>query len=54
MKEEYAILKMLGCKKLYDIEKIRETWEVGGCKEVVFDAYPGLLTYMEIDCHTVP
>jgi len=54
IEEGDAILKFFGCKKLYDLEKIRETWEVGGCKEVVFDSYPGLPTYMEIDCHTVP
>jgi len=54
IEEGDAILKFFGCKKLYDLEKIRETWEVCGCKEVVFDSYPGLPTYMEIDCHTLP
>ena len=52
MEEGDAILRSLGCKKLYDIEKIRETWKIGNCKEVVFDEYPGLLPYMEIECNT--
>lgn len=46
------ILKSLGCKKKYQIEKIRETWQLPGCKEIVFDSYPGSDTYMEIDCHS--
>jgi predicted adenylyl cyclase CyaB len=46
------ILTSLGCKKKYHIEKIRETWQLPGCKEIVFDSYPGSHTYMEIDCHS--
>ena len=46
------ILTSLGCKKRYHVEKIRETWELPGCKEIVFDSYPGSETYMEVDCHS--
>ena len=46
------ILLSLGCKKRYHVEKIRETWQLPGCKEIVFDSYPGSNTYMEIDCHS--
>ena len=46
-----AILKFLGCKKKYLVEKIRETYQLKGCKEIVFDSYGGIRTYMEIDCH---
>jgi len=46
------ILLSLGCKKRYHIEKIRETWQLPGCKEIVFDSYPGSNTYMEVDCHS--
>ena len=51
-KEGHAILKFLGCKIKYNLEKIRETYILKGAKEIVFDSYPGLPTYMEIDCHT--
>lgn len=51
MEEGDAILKMLGCKVNYKIEKIREIYKLKGCKEIVFDSYPGIPTYMEIDCH---
>lgn len=44
------ILKSFGCKKKYHVEKIRETWQIAGCKEIVFDSYPGSDTYMEIEC----
>ena len=50
--EGIAILTMLGCKKKYHIEKMRETWNISGCKEIVIDSYPGLPEYIEIDCHT--
>ena len=52
IEEGDAILKFLGCKLKYKIEKIRETFELKGCKEIVFDSYPGLPTYLEIDCHS--
>ena len=50
IEEGDAILKFLGCKKKYIVEKIRETYKINGCKELVFDSYPGLPTYFEIDC----
>ena len=46
------ILLSLGCKKRYYVEKIRETWILPGCKEIVIDSYPGLADYIEIDCHS--
>ena len=51
IEEGDAILKLLGCKVNYKIEKIREVFELKGCKEIVFDSYAGQPTYMEIDCH---
>jgi predicted adenylyl cyclase CyaB len=51
MEEGHAILTMLGCKVKYKIEKIREVYQLKGCKEIVFDSYAGIPTYMEIDCH---
>ena len=45
------ILNSLGCKKRYYIEKMRETWVLPGCKEIVIDSYPGLQEYIEVDCH---
>ena len=51
IEEADAILKFLGCKPKYYVEKIRETFQLGNSKEIVFDSYPGLPTYMEIDCH---
>ena len=34
------------------IQKLREKWSISGCKEIVFDTYPGLPEYMEIECDT--
>ena len=51
MEEGHAILTMLGCNVKYKIEKIREVYQLKGSKEIVFDSYAGLPTYMEIDCH---
>ena len=51
IEEGDAILKLLGCKVKYKIEKIREIYKLKGCKEIVFDSYAGQPTYMEIDCH---
>ena len=51
IEEGDAILKFLGCKKKYTVEKIRETYVLPGAKEIVFDSYPGIPTYLEIDCH---
>ena len=50
IEEGDAILKLLGCKVNYKIEKIREVYQLKGCKEIVFDSYAGTPTYMEIDC----
>ena len=37
--------------KIIKTEKYREKWSVGfGCHEIVFDEWPGLPEYMEIDC----
>ena len=53
VEEGDAILKLLGCKVNYKIEKIREIYQLKGCKEIVFDSYAGLPTYIEIDCHNL-
>ena len=53
IEEGDAILTFLGCKKKYQFQKFRETWSLKGCKEIVFDAHPGMPTYMEIDCHSI-
>ena len=52
IEEGDAILKGLGCKVKYKIEKVREIYQLGDCKEIVFDSYAGTPTYMEIDCHS--
>ena len=44
------ILTMLGFKKKYFIQKLREKWKLDNCKEIVFDTYPGAIEYMEIEC----
>lgn len=46
------ILKSLGCKKRYYVEKLRETWKLPGAKEIVIDSYPGTSEYLEIECET--
>ena len=47
------MLIVLGCKLLYTVEKLREIWTIDYVGkedvEVVFDSYPGLPTYMEIE-----
>lgn len=53
LEEGDAILKLLGCKKRYHVEKLRETWNLEGCKEIVIDSYPGLKEYIEVDCHNL-
>jgi predicted adenylyl cyclase CyaB len=40
--------EILGLEKNYIIEKIREIWMVNKC-EVVFDTYPGLVPYIEVE-----
>lgn len=51
IEEGHAILTLLGCKVKYKIEKIREIYRLKGCKEIVFDSYAGIPTYLEIDCY---
>lgn len=52
MKEMIDMLKLLGFRIRYRVEKLREIWIIKGAKEIVFDSYPGLPTYMEIDAHS--
>lgn len=47
------ILYKLGAKKKYEIQKLREKWKIKDCKEIIFDTYPGLPEYMEIECDSV-
>ena len=47
------ILYKMGLKKKYSIQKLREKWSIKGCKEIVFDTYPALPDYMEIECDSV-
>lgn len=37
------LLLSLGCKIKYYAEKIRETWKVPGCKEIVFYTLPNVV-----------
>ncbi len=46
--EMRIILNKLGFKEKYEQEKIREIYDVNDC-EVIFDSYPGLKPYMEIE-----
>lgn len=46
------ILLSIGCMKKYYVEKMRETWRLPGCKEIVIDSYPGTYEYLEIDAYT--
>jgi len=41
----------LGAQVKYKVDKIRETWDYEGVKEIVFDTYPGVPTFMEVDAH---
>jgi len=47
------ILYMLGFKKAYSIQKLREKWITKGCTEIVFDTYPALPEIMEVECETL-
>ena len=49
--EADKILRLLGCKKHYEIHKLREKWGYGKCKEIVFDTYPAAEPYVEIECN---
>jgi len=42
------MLELLGMKKRYYVEKLRDIWRVGSV-EVVFDTYPGLPAFIEIE-----
>lgn len=42
------ILESLGCKKIYDLEKFRETWTFMDA-EIVIDSLPGTTEYVEIE-----
>ena len=44
-------LSIISKKKIY-VEKIRETWKINdeNCNEIVFDSYPGLKEFVEIEC----
>jgi len=50
-KSANKIITLLGCKKHYECHKLREIWKLEGCKEIVFDTYPGIETYAEIECN---
>ena len=51
--EFVKMLYMLGFKKKYVINKLREKWRHNKLfKEVVFDTYPALPEYMEVECAT--
>jgi len=45
-------LIILGCKKKYEVEKIREIYKYDKI-EIVLDSYPGLPTYFEIEAPTL-
>lgn len=44
-----AMLLLQGNTIKYRVEKIREIWRMRDIKEIVFDSYPGVPTFMEID-----
>lgn len=46
------ILQSLHCKIVNIEEKYRETWHVKGAKEIVFDSYPGLPIFVEVEADT--
>jgi predicted adenylyl cyclase CyaB len=53
LNEANNILKLLGCKYKYECHKLREIWKLDGCKEIVFDTYPGVETYAELECDSI-
>ena len=53
LNEGNNILKLLGCKYKYECHKLREVWELDGCKEIVFDTYPGIETFAELECDSI-
>jgi adenylate cyclase class IV len=54
MDEGINFLLACGFVKQQFEEKYRETWNFpsSGCKELVFDTWPGLNTFIEIDCES--
>jgi adenylate cyclase class IV len=53
--EMHKILSALSFPLKYRVEKLREIWDfapTGENVEVVFDTYPGLPTYIEIEAHS--
>ena len=49
------MMRDMGQVVKYKVEKIRELWtipDMPSVKEIVFDEYPGLPMYMEVDAHT--
>jgi len=50
-KEMRTILKKIGLKEKFINEKVREIYDIGDC-ELIFDHYPGLPGYIEIEAPT--
>ena len=46
------MLTLMGCKRMYVDEKMREKWKMKRVKEIVFDSVPGIPTYMEVEAAT--
>lgn len=50
------LLEALGCKKRYRVEKLREVWGLKkkglNCPKIVFDEFPGLPAYLELECNS--
>lgn len=50
------LLQALGCRKRYRVEKLREVWEIKkrgtNCPKIVFDEFPGLPSYLELECNS--
>jgi adenylate cyclase class 2 len=48
----HAMCLSLGCTVKYRVDKIRDIWNIRDT-EVVFDTYPGVPTYVEIEAHDI-
>lgn len=46
------ILRQIGCTEMNYVERYRETWKINGCSEIVFDTWPAIPTYIEIECNS--
>lgn len=46
------MLDLMNCKVSYILEKFRDTFVVPEYGELDFDTAPGLLPYLEVECHT--